>query len=771
MRNFKVVSILILTLILSIVSHVIAEDVIKYEIAPGPYQGTEESLESIEYKCPEWYRDAKFGIWMHWGPQAMYAYGDWTARLMYVSDGDQFEQFFFDNQDKWNKGHWSSNIGGWEKTKGEELSRYHREHFGHQSEFGFKDVCNAWKAEKFDADQLMAIFKKAGAKYFAATGHHHDNFDLWNSKYHDWNSVRVGPHKDLVRMYKEAAAKEGLYFAVTLHPARTDWFSPARLMSDKEGPLKGVPYDGLLTKADGKGKWWEGLDPQELYGAPGSELRDYTAEEKYHYFLRVKDLIDNYDPDILYFDSGALPRDEAGINIAAHYFNSRIAKNGVNDGIITVKGARRYALPDVERGVVAQKYPNPWQTDTCIGNWYYTAPKMRAFKKPDWAIKILVDIVSKNGNLMLNIPTPASGEIDPRGLAFLDEMGDWMSINGEGLYGTRPWATFGEMKELAKVITGNHSENKLKYSADEYRFTKKGDTIYAFAMGIPQNDVQICALGKNAPFATGSVSKVSLLGNGDVDFEQKADALYIKLPATPASKHVLCFKIEGLKTNTEVDIVDAYYANEVELPVPAGDTAYTFNSLQYGDLGNQDGFTGEARIIPVDAARRNKMLIIDQPNTITRTNNKSWSMPKLTGKETNASISFDVNNPSYSRISVVLTDGKTASPRFGVCSGEITYTPAIGGKETLVKCNGVDVRGKMFRVKMVMNFITDTASVYCMNLSAGETEFTAVDKMQNVAMGLVGANPSNWNTMNIAMEQMWQEDRPAIIDNIEVLTK
>ena len=200
----------------------------QWKIADGPFVPTWESL--MQYECPDWFRDAKFGIWAHWSAQCVPEQGDWYARRMY--------------------------------QEGDSAYKYHLEHYGHPSKVGFKDICNQWKAENWDPAKLVALYKRAGAKYFVALGNHHCNFDCWNSKYQPWNSVNIGPKKDIVGLWADGGPRRtGLRFGVTIHAARAwDWFDvgPRR---DTTGPLAGVPYDGVLTKADGKGQWWEGFDP------------------------------------------------------------------------------------------------------------------------------------------------------------------------------------------------------------------------------------------------------------------------------------------------------------------------------------------------------------------------------------------------------------------------------------------------------------------------------------------------------------------------------
>ena len=236
----------------------------------GPFRPNWESLKA--YQCPEWFRDAKFGIWAHWSPQCVPEQGDWYARGMYVQGSQQYE--------------------------------YHVKIYGHPSRFGYKDICNLWRAENWNPEELIRLYAKAGAKYFVALGNHHDNFDCWNSKHQPWNSVNVGPKKDIVGTWEKVARAHGLKFGVTFHgtPGRV-WreFMPVRYDSDATGALRAVPYDGVLTKADGKGMWWEGMNPQQLNGYPhdkGDPCPDFVN----HFMVRVQDIIDQYNPDLLYFD-------------------------------------------------------------------------------------------------------------------------------------------------------------------------------------------------------------------------------------------------------------------------------------------------------------------------------------------------------------------------------------------------------------------------------------------------------------------------------------
>ena len=327
-------------------------------IATGPFKPDWNSL--TNYQTPEWFRDAKFGIWAHWGPQCQPEHGDWYARNMYDEGSDDYKS--------------------------------HIVEYGHPSTNGFKDVIHVWKAEHFDPDKLLKFYKDNGAKIFMALANHHDNFDNFNSKYQPWNSVAIGPQKDLIGGWAAAARKNGLRFGVSVHASRAwSWYELAQ-GADKTGPFAGVPYDGKLTKADGKGQWWDGLDPQDLYaqnhkpgsklqwewdGTKGSSIPDAAYMEKF--FKRTQQLWDDYHPDQIYFDDTVLPfhgvTDEIGLNLAAHFYNTRLDKNGRTEAVMNGKWldeTQRHAMVyDIERGKAKGILPQPWQTDTCIGSWHY----------------------------------------------------------------------------------------------------------------------------------------------------------------------------------------------------------------------------------------------------------------------------------------------------------------------------------------------------------------------------------------------------------------
>jgi alpha-L-fucosidase len=487
-------------------------------IAAGPFQGTRESLKT--YHVPEWFRDAKFGIWAHWGPQSAPEYGDWYARNMYIQGHRQY--------------------------------KYHVEKYGHPSKFGFKDVIPTWKAEKFDPDYLMGLYKKAGAKYFVSMGVHHDNFDMWNSKLNRWNAAAMGPKKDIVGLFKKAAQQNELRFGVSEHLAVSyNWFQTSH-GADGEGSLKGVPYDGADPK-------YASLY-HETHPAPKSPWDETGVPEKWkeHYFLRIKDLIDQYEPDLMYTD-GPIFFGQWGVSLMAHHYNRSAGKHGgVTEAVWANKGkadcVQGTCLLDLERGVVDRIWDTPWQTDTCIGNWHYD--KEAKYKSPKIVIDMLVDIVSRNGNLLLNFPLPSSGMLDPEELKVLDEITKWMSVNSEGIYGTRPWKTFGDGRLTLTTQSRGSSEhhqagafnerNRKPLSGEDVRFTKKGDVLYAFLMGWPAPKASIAVLARNGQHGVGNIQNVELLGSKvKLKWQQEVSGLTVEMPAEKPTEHAVVLKIAG----------------------------------------------------------------------------------------------------------------------------------------------------------------------------------------------------------------------------------
>lgn len=496
-------------------------------MAQGKFKPTWQSLG--QYDVPEWFRNAKFGIWAHWGPQCVEGSGDWMAREMYMEGSGAYN--------------------------------HHVKNYGHPSEFGFKDVLPLFKAERWNPDSLVAYYKSLGAEYFFALGNHHDNFDLWDSKYQPWNSQNIGPHRDILAGWAAAARKQGLPFGVSLHADHAwTWYEPAQRY-DRNGGKAGVPYDGKLTKADGKGKWWDGLDPQQLYAQNHEMSKGSWADGMIHsqwawgngaavpseefvtnFYNRTLDVINRYNPELLYFDVTALPFypvSDCGLKIAAHFYNHNMAANkgrltAVMFGKILTPEQRKALVWDVERGAPNEIMKDPWQSCSCIGGWHYNTGiyERNHYKKAGTIARLLVDIVSKNGNLLLSVPLRADGTFDEKEKAILDEFGAWMRINRQAIVGTRPWKVFGEGPMAEKRINLNaQGFNEGAYnnlSAEDIRFTQKGSVVYAIPMGWPADGKVLVR-----SMAGTKVRRVTLLGHGRLKFTMTAEGLSVTLPQKP----------------------------------------------------------------------------------------------------------------------------------------------------------------------------------------------------------------------------------------------
>lgn len=508
------------------------------------FEPTWDSLQS-HYQTPDWFRDAKFGIWAHWGPQCQPEKGDWYARGMYEPYGWQYND--------------------------------HRNRYGHPSQTGFKDIIHQWKAENWQPEELLTLYKDAGAKYFVALANHHDNMDLWDSKFQPWNSVKVGPKKDLIAGWAKATRKVGLRFGVSVHAAHAwSWYEVAQ-GADPDGLYKDIPYDGKLTAADGKGKWWEGLDPQELYEQDHTPSPGFMNGGSIHgrwnwgngvtppddayntkFLNRTLDLIDSYRPDLVYFDDTALPLwpvSDVGLKIAAHYYNANAKwHRGKNEAIINGKiltpDQRKAMVWDIERGQSPNIEPLPWQTCTCIGEWHYNRDvyNRKGYKSSATVIRMLADIVSKNGNLLLSVPVRSDGTIDELEVQVVREIGTWMKVHGEAIYKTRPFRVAGEGPAFASSAPlsaqGFNEGSNKPYTATDVRFTQKGNVVYAILFGKPTETIRLDSLGTAKGLLSKPIRKVSLLGSKEkLTWTAGADSLTVKTP-TGGNETATVLKIE-----------------------------------------------------------------------------------------------------------------------------------------------------------------------------------------------------------------------------------
>jgi alpha-L-fucosidase len=416
---------------------------------------------------------------------------------------------------------------------------YHVKTYGHPSHVGYKDLVTTFKAAAWDPEHLMDLYVQAGAKYFVSMGVHHDNYDMWNSRFQPrWNAVATGPNRDIVGAWAAAARKRGLRFGVSEHLSNSfDWFAPAHT-SDSTGPLAGVPYDGSLPAF------------KDLYHDYAGEAAGFakTAQAmgrvapdwwKLQYFNRIKDLVDQHQPDLLYTDGG-IPFEEYGLSLVANLYNLSAAHNdGKVEAVYTSKTlsdcAKGTCALDRERSVLDGISPTPWQTDTCIGGWHYK--RGIKYKTPKKVIDLLVDIVSKNGNLLLNFPLPNSGELDSAERETLAGITAWMAVNSEGIYATRPWKIYGEGPSTKVAIRSNGKEfdpnenKKPDLTAADIRFTTKGHAIYAFMQGWPEGAAIIPALGTRSAQNPPKITGATMLGDtAQLKFMQEVDGVKVTLP-------------------------------------------------------------------------------------------------------------------------------------------------------------------------------------------------------------------------------------------------
>ncbi len=465
--------------------------IISNSIAQDKYQATWQSLS--KYECPEWYRDAKFGIFIHWGVYSVPAFGsEWYPRQMYQQGTDEF--------------------------------KHHIEKYGAQNKFGYKDFISMFKAEKFDATQWAALFKKAGAKYVVPVAEHHDGFAMYNTSLSKWNAYNMGPRRDIVGELSEAVRKEGLVFGVSSHRIE-HWFFFNQ----------GRKFDSDVN------------DPayQDFYGPAREEKDSLTTEYMNDWLLRSTELVNKYHPQLFWFDwwIEQPAMEPYRKSFAAFYYNQGLAWN--NGGVVLNYKNKSFpdsaAVLDLERGKLQGIRSLAWQTDDAVGFKSWGFIDGEKYKSPQYVVDELTDIVSKNGNLLLNIGPKSDGTIPEEQQQLLLSIGKWLGINGEAIYGTRPWKIFGEGP--TENIGGSFIDGKVKdFTAMDIRFTTKGDALYAITLAVPKEDVIIKSLSLKA--GNGVVSGVELVGsNQKIIWAQKANGLNIKVSKKYPADYAVAYKI------------------------------------------------------------------------------------------------------------------------------------------------------------------------------------------------------------------------------------
>ncbi len=466
------------------------------------FEPTFESLRT--YTVPEWFRNAKLGIWSHWGPQSVPMFGDWYARNMYIEGTPQYE--------------------------------YHLRQYGHPSKFGYKDICAVLKAENFDPEGLMEKYYRAGARYFMSQGTHHDHFFNYDSGINRMNSVKVGPHRDILALWKAAADRRGMPFGISEHLGASFSWWRVNKGCDQFGPYAGVPYDGNDPA------WQDFYHANQEHGTKDPQSIDpwYTANpEFHHYWVRcIGEMIERFAPDLIYTD-GSLPFGahwmsgggntgsgyESGLEVVAKLYNTSIDLHGENRAVYLQKDRNpdiyKVGVLDVEKSQLPGISPDPWHTDTCIGNWFYDVHS--PYKHPDQIIEMLVDIISKNGVMLLNVLQRPDGTIDEEADYILTRIGEWFSVCSEAVYNTRPWRVFGEGDTMVKIE--GFTEEKTAWNRNDFRFVQKDGAVYAFLMGAAPGDAVTIR-----SFAEDDVQSVELLGCGPVPFRKEFGVLVVSLP-------------------------------------------------------------------------------------------------------------------------------------------------------------------------------------------------------------------------------------------------
>ena len=471
----------------------------------GPFQPDWKSLE--KYQVPQWYEDAKFGIFIHWGVYSVPAFGnEWYPRNMYQQGTPEF--------------------------------KHQVETYGPQTKFGYKDFIPMFTARQFDPTQWANLFRKAGAKYVVQVAEHHDGFPMYESSLTDWCAGKMGPKRDLVAELSKAVRAAGLHYGVSSHRAEHFFFLNGGWQFPSD--VQDLRYGGLYAPAQ---PWIK----VKQYG----KETDVTVPSKNHmdeWLARSAELVEKYQPDVMYFDWWIEQKEFQPYlkRFAAFYYNDA-AKHGVGPVLETKDMAfpEGASVLDIERGQSADIRPLHWQTDTSISykSWGYI--ENDTFKSPQSIIWQLVDIVSKNGNLLLNFGPRPDGTIPEEVQHVLLSVGKWLDTNGDAIYGTRPWAIYGEGP--TKVVEGSfHDATSGPFTSQDIRFTMKGSSLYAIALAWPKDGQLIVhSLGTEAPAGRNlRVGAVALLGSDSkLEWKQEADGLHVKLPTEAPEEFAFSFRI------------------------------------------------------------------------------------------------------------------------------------------------------------------------------------------------------------------------------------
>jgi alpha-L-fucosidase len=478
----------------------------------GPFTADWDSLGA--YRVPEWFRDAKFGIFIHWGVFSVPAFGnEWYSRNMYVEGTPAFRH---------------------------EVATY-----GPQSKFGYKDFIPMFRGQRFDADAWVDLFARAGARYVVPVAEHCDGFAMYDSGVTDWDAAKMGPRRDVVGELAAATRKRGLHFGVSSHRAEHWWWYDGGMKFDSD--VRDPRYAGLYGPAE----------PMALPGEEDAKEPNPSHLERWlppdtpfldDWLARSTELVDKYHPDFMYFDwwIGQPAFRPYLQRFAAYYYNEAARRRqGV---VMTYKleaMPANTAVLDVERGKLDNTRLLPWETDTSVSihSWGYV--KNDEYRSAQSLIDELVDVVSKNGNLLLNVGPEADGTIPEQARNVLLQMGAWLKVNGDAIYGSRPWFVYGEGPTVVSSPVKN--SDLQQYTAADIRFTTHDGALYSIALGWPDGGtLRVHSLWRGTPYLRGAVCSVSLLGsNGTLGFSQKEDGLYIELPKIKPDEAAYVFRIHS----------------------------------------------------------------------------------------------------------------------------------------------------------------------------------------------------------------------------------
>ena len=471
----------------------------------GPFRPDWDSLQ--KYRVPEWYQDAKFGIFIHWGLYSVPAFAnEWYSRNMYEQGSPEF--------------------------------KHHVATYGPQDKFGYKDFIPMFKAEHFDPGDWARLFREAGAKYVVPVAEHHDGFPMYDSILTDWCAGKMGPKRDLIGDLAKAIRAEGLHLGASSHRAEHDWFFDGgrKFDSDVNDPRYAAFYGPAHPRLLRDG-YDNNLIEDWTYVSP-EFMDDWLA--------RTAEIVERYHPDLLYFDWWiGQPSFRNHLSRFAAYYYNQAAQRGVGAVIDYKDHAFREnsATFDVERGQLTEIQPRPWQTDTSISNASWGYLPNDTYKTPEFIIHLLADVVSKNGNLLLNVTPRPDGTIPDHEQEILREVGEWLKVNGDAIYGTRPWTHYGEGPT---VVAGGafHDTDTKSYTPADFRFTTQGSTLYAIELGWPADGrVTIRSLGSEG-LGDKKVESVSLLGSqAKIIWQQEPGGLHLDLPAHAPGKYAYSFRI------------------------------------------------------------------------------------------------------------------------------------------------------------------------------------------------------------------------------------